>query len=334
MDLIGKSCMRTRISGGRRFRGQVNPWYVIPVRNLSNCQQPLARYKLLLKRLTEVSLIVLLGYGLFMFLITPLDGSVFAATPFSGFTAEAQPPAGSSLFEQFFGAQPEAATARATHFMRVVEAWFSFILAAVLAALLAFRPHKELSLFKRNPFIVQAQILLAVVGAALMMIVADNAARAFGIFASASLIRFRTNIRNPKEITVLLVSLAVGLASGVGRWEIAVSLTFFVLLILLPLERFELSQVFRAMELEVKTKNISLTDAALKKLFKRHNITAELREADAHKEKDESGVVLYFLNLSPDLSTDQLSQEIWQADGQNIDSVKWEQKNSRSYIYR
>lgn len=268
-----------------------------------------------------------------MVLLTTLAGSVFAAPPLNNFMVEAQPPAGSSLFEQFFGAQPETATGRTVHFVRVVEAWFSFILAASLAALLAFRPHKELSLFKRNPFIVQAQILLAVVGAALMMVVADNAARAFGIFASASLIRFRTNIRNPKEITVLLVSLAVGLAAGVGRWEIAVSVTFFVLLILWPLERFELSQVFRAMELEIKTKNIGQTDASLQRLFKRHHITAELREADAHKEKDASGIVLYFLNLSPDLSTDRLSQEIWQADGQNIDSVKWEQKKSSSYIY-
>jgi hypothetical protein len=300
---------------------------------LTNPHQQLSECKWPLKRRAEALFIALLRYCPFLVLLTTLDGSVFAATPLSDFTAEAQPPAGGSLFEQFFGAQPETVTGRTVHLVRVVEAWFSFILAALLAALLAFRPHKELSLFKRNPFIVQAQILLAVVGAALMMVVADNAARAFGIFASASLIRFRTNIRNPKEITVLLVSLAVGLASGVGRWEIAVSLTFFVLLILWPLERFELSQVFRAMELEVKTKNIGQTDAALQKLFKRHSITAELREADAHNDKDASGVVLYFLNLSPDLSTDRLSQEIWQADGQNIDSVKWEQKKSSSYIY-
>src|SRR5205085_2263379 len=73
-------------------------------------------------------------------------------------------------------------------------------LAALLAALLAFRPRKDLPALQRNPYVGQTQILLAVVASALMMIVADNAARAFGIFAAASLVRFRTNIRDPKEI--------------------------------------------------------------------------------------------------------------------------------------
>jgi hypothetical protein len=60
---------------------------------------------------------------------------------------------------------------------------------------------------RRNPFVAQTQILMAVVAGAMMMVVGDSAARAFGIFAAASLVRFRTNIRDPKEITVLLICL-------------------------------------------------------------------------------------------------------------------------------
>ncbi|HSQ20369.1 MAG TPA: DUF4956 domain-containing protein, partial [Blastocatellia bacterium] len=102
-------------------------------------------------------------------------------------------------------------------------------LGSLLAALLAFRPHRDLPILQRNPYVAQTQILLAVVAAALMMVVADNAARAFGIFAAASLVRFRTNIRDPKEITVLLISLAIGLASGVGKVEVAIILSLFSL---------------------------------------------------------------------------------------------------------
>ena len=83
------------------------------------------------------------------------------------------------------------------------------------------------------------------------MVVGDSAARAFGIFAAASLVRFRTNIRDPKEITVLLVCLGVGLAAGVGRWDMAVILTLFVLIALTVLEYFEQFQVFRSMEVSV-----------------------------------------------------------------------------------
>jgi uncharacterized membrane protein YhiD involved in acid resistance len=299
--------------------------------NLKSYQQQPRRPRAALNRLAEAALSVLFVFCSLTFLSALSEGAAAAARldAVAAATQPEQPPSGGSLFEQLLGAQPAAS--QVTH---VLEALLSFALAAVLAALLAFRPHKKLSLFRRDPFLVQTQILLAVVGAALMIVVADSAARAFGIFAAAALIRFRTNISNPKEITVLLVSLAVGLAAGVGRWEIAVALTLFVLLLLWPLERFELRQVFRAMELEVKTRNFTRTDAVLKKIFKRHRISAELREADAQSDKAAAGVILYFLNLSSGLSTDQLSEEIFRADAQDIESVKWEQKNSRSYIYR
>src|SRR6185503_9379838 len=97
-----------------------------------------------------------------------------------------------------------------------------FSLAAFLAALLAFRPRRGVSVIRRNPYVAQTQILMAVVAGAMMMVVGDSAARALGIFAAASLVRFRTNIRDPKETTVLLVCLGVGLAAGVGRWDMAV----------------------------------------------------------------------------------------------------------------
>ncbi|MBD0326553.1 MAG: hypothetical protein ICV68_08975, partial [Pyrinomonadaceae bacterium] len=63
-----------------------------------------------------------------------------------------------------------------------------FSLAALLAVLLAFRPRRGVPVIKRNPYVAQTQILLAVVAAAMMMIVGDSTARAFGIFAAASLI--------------------------------------------------------------------------------------------------------------------------------------------------
>jgi uncharacterized membrane protein YhiD involved in acid resistance len=167
-----------------------------------------------------------------------------------------------------------------------------------------------------------------------MIVVADNVARAFGIFAAATMIRFRTNIRDPKEITILLVCLAIGLASGVGHWEVATALTLFVLLILWPLERYELSQVFRAMEIEVKTYNLDKTDAVLKKIFRKYGIDAELRKIDPEDKEGLPSTILYYLTLNPDISTDRLSGEIFSSDSQNIDSMQWQQKKSSSYIYQ
>lgn len=207
-------------------------------------------------------------------------------------------------------------------------------LAALLAALLAFRPRKDLPVLQRNPYVAQTQILLAVVASALMMIVADNAARAFGIFAAASLVRFRTNIRDPKEITILLISLGIGLATGVGRVELAIILALFVLVMLWVLEYYEPTQVFRAMELTVTTRKVDETDEILREIFERRNLTSEIRKVDREDPDDPLGKIVYYVNVNPSTSTDQLSEEIFGSDPDNIDSIQWDQKKSNSYIYR
>jgi uncharacterized membrane protein YhiD involved in acid resistance len=211
---------------------------------------------------------------------------------------------------------------------------FRLLLAVVFSGVLAFRPRKDVNLFKRSLFVSQTQILLAVVAAALMMIVGDNAARAFAIFAAVSLVRFRTNIRDPKEITVLLISLALGLAAGVGRWELGVALCLFALALLWLLEYNESEQVFRAMELTVRTRNTERSQQLLKKLFKEHKIDTEVRQLDPPDEKDPIGSLVYYLNLRLNLSTDRLSDLIMKRDPENIEGIQWSQKKGASDIYQ
>jgi hypothetical protein len=88
----------------------------------------------------------------------------------------------------------------------------------MLAGLLAFRPRRGVPAHRRNPYVAQTQVLLAIVAAAMMIIVGDSAARAFGIFAAASLVSFRTNIRDPKDIAVLLVASASDWRQASGAW--------------------------------------------------------------------------------------------------------------------
>ena len=225
---------------------------------------------------------------------------------------------------------------------QVNEPWFTsgaritlkLAIGALLSSLLAFRPRRNSPLTLRNPYVAQTQILLAVVAAALMMIVADNAARAFGIFAAASLVRFRTNIRDPKEITVLLISLGIGLASGVGKIEVSIILSLFSLLVLSLLEYYEPDQVFRAMELTVATRKVEETDEVLKEIFEKKNISSELRKVDREDPDNPIGKIVYFVNVGGELSTDKLSEEIFSSDPENIDAVQWDQKKTSSYIYR
>jgi hypothetical protein len=92
--------------------------------------------------------------------------------------------------------------------------------------------------------------------------------------------------------------------------------------------------VFRAMELKVKTRHVEETDEILKGVFKKHGIVAELRKIDREDDDHRLGTILYYASVSPAISIDLLSDEISSADSNNIDSIEWDQKKSRSYIYR
>lgn len=207
------------------------------------------------------------------------------------------------------------------------------MLAVILAGILAFRPRKNVPLFQRNLYVAQTQILLAVVAAALMMIVGDNAARAFAIFAAVSLVRFRTNIRDPKEITVLLISLALGLAAGVGRWELGTMLCLFALGLLWLLEYNEPEKVFRSMDLTVKTHDTERAQEYLKLIFRRYKLDAEVRSIEPPDETT-SGCIMYYLNLPLSLSTDHLSEKILAAEGDLVEGIQWMQTKTGAYIYQ
>lgn len=214
-----------------------------------------------------------------------------------------------------------------------VQITLRLLFAVILSGILAFRPRADVPLFRRSLFVSQTQILLAVVAAALMMVVGDSAARAFAIFAAASLVRFRTNIRDPKEITVLLISLALGLAAGVGRWELGIALCLFALALLWLLEFNEKEMIFRSMELTVKTKNTDRTQETLQKLFRRKRLDAEVREIDPPDKEGSVGSIVYYINLPLSLRTDAMSDRILRADPA-VEKIQWSKGKSASDIYQ
>ena len=304
-----------------------------------------------LVRILVIFVAVLIGSGLLVYVLLerssgPGNGAVNypqattiqgePGTP-TGSPAAATPARGNnnrSVLTEIFGIDhPGAPVAEEERGVVAARVLLRFLLAAFLAMLLAFRWRRGVSITRRNPYVAQTQILLGVVAAAMMMIVGDSAARAFGIFAAASLVRFRTNIRDPKETTVLLVCLGVGLACGVGRLDMALILTLFVLLVLFVLESFEARQVFRSMELTIETRHLDETRQVLKKFFERHGCNYELRHLEREAGEGEVGKIVYEVNLTLDDRTDKLSEEILADDLKNIAGLEWEQKKSSTYIY-
>lgn len=72
-----------------------------------------------------------------------------------------------------------------------------------------------------SPTIPHTQMLLALGGALIWLVVGDNLVRAFGLAGTIGLIRYRTRIRDPKDTTVLLFSMILGMACGLGHYGVA-----------------------------------------------------------------------------------------------------------------
>ena len=69
---------------------------------------------------------------------------------------------------------------------------------------------------------VQSLILGAIVATILMLAIGDNLARGLGILGTMALVRFRTNVRDSRDMIFVFAALSIGIASGVRAFGIAV----------------------------------------------------------------------------------------------------------------
>ena len=194
-------------------------------------------------------------------------------------------------------------------------------LAALLGAALALRPRRK-GTPKRTAPVVQTQIILAVVGALIMLVVGSSLARAFGIVGAANLIRYRSKIEDPKDAVVMLCALAVGLATGVGLYALCGFATAFLVAALWIIESFEPKT---GKQFDLKVKIGDKTDELRPKIeaiLRRYRVTYELRTSS-----DEE--VVYDVSVPLEVQTDRVSNVILKLDPEGHAAVEWNEKKAK-----
>jgi len=195
-------------------------------------------------------------------------------------------------------------------------------IAALLGTALALRPRRAGSP-RRDAAVIETQIVLAIVGALIMLVVGASLARAFGIAGAANLIRYRAKIEDPKDAVVMLSALSVGLASGVGLFGIAAVGTGFLVLTLWIIEGFETH--VRTFLLTVKLgEGTSNRRAAVERILQRAKTVFELRTTG----DDE---LIYMVNADASVKTEELSAALSAlAPKDEKTQIEWkEEKKSR-----
>ncbi|HEV2985623.1 MAG TPA: DUF4956 domain-containing protein [Vicinamibacterales bacterium] len=192
--------------------------------------------------------------------------------------------------------------------------------AAGLACVLALRPRRRGTPPRQAP-VIQTQIILAIVGSVVMLVVGSSLARAFGIVGAAGLVRYRAKIEDPKDAGVMLSTLAVGLACGVGLWMLALFATVFILGVLWVVESFEpkASQLFM---LKVKATEPAAIKQKLEQLLTKNQLAFELRGTSQEE-------LHYEVRVPLTKKTDRLSDVILKIDPENATAVEWEEKKEK-----
>jgi hypothetical protein len=198
----------------------------------------------------------------------------------------------------------------------IMLAFVRLPLAALFGTLLAFRPRRR-SQGARKAVVMQTQIMLAVVGAVIMLVVGNSLARAFGIVGAAGLIRYRSNIADPKDAVVMLCALASGLAAGVGLYQLGAVATGFMMLLLWLIEFLE-PPARKYFELRIKTGHVIDVRPKAEDVLKGLGLQFELLVED-HDE------IRYSVSAPVDVRTRDVSDTLRLVGGNDV-IVRWEEK--------
>ena len=206
------------------------------------------------------------------------------------------------------------------HADAVRHAVLALPIAAALGAALAFRPRRRGTPPRSAP-VIQTQIVLAIVGAVVMIVVGASLARAFGIVGAANLIRYRAKIEDPKDAVVMLTTLSMGLAAGVGLFALAAFGTIFILAVLWAIESFE-PERRKTFDLKVAAGEPAVLRADVEAVLRRYDIKYELRSAGPKE-------LMYETNLPLNVKTDRVSNAILLIDAEGEKEVVWEEKKKK-----
>ena len=198
------------------------------------------------------------------------------------------------------------------------------IAGALGAALGVVRPVRN-EIIPRSSHVIQAQILLSIVGAMIIVVVAESLARAFAIVGAAGLVRYRAKIKDPKDAGVMLVALAVGLTAGSGLFLFAAASTMFVIGVLWLLESLE-PEARSRFDLKIVAKNAATLRPDIEHALDYKGVTYELRGSSSDE-------LHYEVTVPFKEKIKKLSKLIRSLDGHNGHggtSVEWEIKKYKT----
>ena len=112
----------------------------------------------------------------------------------------------------------------------------------VLSSLIALTYQKTTRELESPRYFIQSLILISIPVATVMQAIGDSLARGLGMLGALAIIRFRTTLRNPRNMVFMFTSISVGIAAGVYGIAIAVTGTLSFCMVVLLIHFSDLSK--------------------------------------------------------------------------------------------
>lgn len=106
-----------------------------------------------------------------------------------------------------------------TFLVMLLTALFTFFLCSIIAVTYEYTTK---SIYKKNHFL-QSLALIGIAASTILQAIGESVAIGLGIIGALSIIRFRTSLNDPRNITFMFASLGTGIASGVMGYGIALT---------------------------------------------------------------------------------------------------------------
>ena len=120
-------------------------------------------------------------------------------------------------------------------------------------------------------------VIMSLVVTLVIMIIGSDIARAFALVGALSIIRFRSAIRNARDLGFIFLAMSVGIACGTRFYIAALLATIFVCVMIYFLWRFNYgARVIRDQILKVCLPKEKASEDTLKPVFKKHLVNYDL----------------------------------------------------------
>jgi hypothetical protein len=153
-------------------------------------------------------------------------------------------------------------------------------------------------------------IMLPLIICIIIMLVGNNIARAFSLAGAFSIIRFRSVPGEPRDISYVLFTLAIGLACGMGYIGYGVIFTFILCCLMVILDKTNFAKP-RGKNMQLKIivpEDLSYEDA-FDDIFAKYTVSSKLEHI---KSKDFGALfeLCYLINLKEDANKKEFIDEL------------------------